>query len=147
MLYHTGMELIEVEIANHTFRGMEIRGFGSENIVKISKSLIHHNQGSGIYAYNSNLIVENTTISGNHAGDENGGGVQFSENSTYSLLLNNVTITKNSAEYGGGIATHGEVVIQNSIITNNSAYLLSTSDCDGDPISNGHNFMGNITWL
>ena len=87
MLYNTGMELIEVEIANHTFRGMEIRGFGSEHIVKISKSLIHHNQGSGIYAYNSNLNVENTTISGNHAGDENGGGVQFSENSTYSLLL------------------------------------------------------------
>ncbi|MEN8241035.1 MAG: choice-of-anchor Q domain-containing protein, partial [Chloroflexota bacterium] len=142
-LNDAGMVLNHVDISDNDDRGMEIFLHGSEDIVVISNSLISNNQESGINAVGSNLRLENVTISGNGNSATEGGGIRYKTVSGVSALLNNVTITENTAQSGGGLFTEGNLTLQNSIITNNNATHLASSDCYGDPISNGYNFIGN----
>jgi len=75
------------------------------------------NDGGGIYCYSSNLILENVTITDNTADD--GGGIYcYSSN----LILENVTITDNTADDGGGICCHSSSPsLANVTITGNLA--------------------------
>jgi hypothetical protein len=74
--------------------------------------------GGGIYNYDSNLNIENITISNNIA-EFKGGGI-------YSRYLNsnveNITINNNNARDGGGFyASRSDLSIKNVVINNNTA--------------------------
>ena len=94
--------------------------------------------GGGIVNDLSTLLVNNSTISGNTA--ISGGGISNLVDSN--VTLNNVTITANSATAmsGGGIFSAGTLKVGNSLIAGNSS--TSAPDCDGILISEGHNLLG-----
>jgi hypothetical protein len=77
--------------------------------------------GSGIYnAYGGSAILNNSTVSGNHAAGDNyvlGGGI--SNGGT--LTLNNSTVSGNSALGGGGISNGGTLTLNNCTVSGNSA--------------------------
>ena len=77
--------------------------------------------GGGIHVRHSTLLVSDTTVSGNTAGNA-GGGVSLYE--TYGVTLDGVTVTGNQALGGGGIAAGaGEVTITHSTISDNDGYI------------------------
>jgi hypothetical protein len=142
--------------------------------------------GGGIYQFSGNMVIEGSTISGNSVtgfGYSSGGGIMLQcclatiKNSTISgnsayvdgggllvsrdvdldpLVLNNVTITDNTADAnadglggGGGLAVYGTssqlIAIQNSIIAGNQAISFGNDDCtsfEGGIISRGYNLVG-----
>jgi len=114
-------------------------GIINKGNLTISHSSIQNNFGSGVYnATASNLILNNTTVSGNSA-VASGGGI-FNDGD---LTINNTTITNNSApSYGGGIV--GDFVSLNSIVAGNrGTYWV---DCSlGSLVSLGYNLFGNIS--
>ncbi len=74
--------------------------------------------GGGIYTYSGSVTLTNSTLSGNSAAL--GGGIH-----TYSgsVTLTNSTLSGNSAQYGGGIDSRsGSVTLSNSTLSGNSAY-------------------------
>ncbi|WP_298338202.1 right-handed parallel beta-helix repeat-containing protein [Ferrimicrobium sp.] len=90
--------------------------------VTISGATVNHN-GGGIADFHSSLTIDDSTISGNSAGDggnKNGGGI-YSDGGT--LTIDNSTISGNSAgDGGGGIeGLTGVVTINDSTISGNSA--------------------------
>ncbi len=90
--------------------------------VTISGATVNRN-GGGIADFHSTLTIENSTISGNSAGDggiRNGGGI-YSDGGA--LTIDNSTISGNSASSdGGGIGGFtGVVTINDSTISGNSA--------------------------
>jgi CSLREA domain-containing protein len=134
------------------------------------KSTVSNNralQGGGIqngYQDQTNMVIETSTISGNHAGpDGQGGGIQ----NYGSLTLRNSTVTGNKATFAGGIemfdgtlaiewstiafntATQpgggliinsGTVTALGSIIAKNKAgQFVSAKNCSAAITSNGHN--------
>ncbi|MCD4819584.1 MAG: right-handed parallel beta-helix repeat-containing protein, partial [Candidatus Cloacimonetes bacterium] len=106
-----------VSVENVTISNLKItNGFASNGL---------NSMGGGILCNNSGLILENVTISNNSA--NYGGGIHFSSYSS-NLILFNVTIDNNSAagasnfHYGGGIyCTSSYPILENVSITNNSA--------------------------
>ena len=80
-----------------------------------------NNGGVGIYfggGYNdsSKYTVKGCTISGNNAGDYNGGGAYIKTNTSGSVngtltLKDGVRISGNTAKHGGGIAVHSATLI------------------------------------
>jgi hypothetical protein len=82
------------------------------------------------------LILNNCTISGNSA-QENGGGIS----NTGVLTLNNTTVSGNlsfssQTAYGGGISNTGTLTVSTSTVSGNS-FVLTTSFGGGTPIPNG----------
>jgi hypothetical protein len=78
--------------------------------------------GGGIYNYITaiarTLTLENTTVSGNTAGDY-GGGIY---NSSGTLELTNTTVSGNTADYGGGIYnSSGTLELTNATVSGNTA--------------------------
>jgi hypothetical protein len=91
--------------------------------------------GGGIYNVN-NVILENSTLSGNSA--SSGGGI-YNNDSTL-LTIENSTLSGNSADWAGGIANMaGTIDLHNTIIANSS----SGSDCitEGGSISSDHSLI------
>jgi hypothetical protein len=82
------------------------------------KSGYQYAQGGGIYNYLGILTLENSTVSGNHAGW--GGGIF---NVYASLTLENSIVSNNSAGTGGGIFTNRRVSLTSSTISDNRASL------------------------
>jgi hypothetical protein len=82
------------------------------------------NNGRGIYIDNSNININNCTISGNSA--DWGSGIGICNSST--LIITGSTISGNSADSGGGIYnyTGSTLTIYESTISDNSV-----SDCGG----------------
>ncbi len=88
--------------------------------------------GGGIYAYNSALTIDGTTVTGNNGGDSLGGGIYISGakgNGTASdpyipAVIKNATIENNTAKCGGGINASGPVKISDTTITGNTATTL-----------------------
>jgi predicted outer membrane repeat protein len=68
-------------------------------------------------ASNGNLTLANVTLSGGNAGGENGGAVL----NAGSLTLDDVTLTNNSARFGGAIYSTGTVTITGSAISGSTA--------------------------
>ncbi len=67
-----------------------------------------------------NLIILNSTLSGNHANSSNGGAIY----NTGTVSIANSTLSSNQATYGGGIYSDGSsssVVITNSTLSGNVA--------------------------
>ena len=73
--------------------------------------------GGGMYINSGDVLITNSTLSGNRA-DE--GGAVYKEN-TEDITLVNTTVTNNTAySRGGGVYSHGALVIHNSIIAGNT---------------------------
>ncbi len=95
--------------------------------------------GGGIDNYQGNLLLSQSTVSGNTAG-RNGGGIVNYAAST--LELNSSTIADNSAaDFGGGIWSAGLLRTGNSIVARNSADDGS-ANIDGTLFSLGTNLIG-----
>jgi CSLREA domain-containing protein len=109
--------------------------------VLIQRSAIINNTatstGGGILN-NNQLIVENSTISGNDSSGTIGGGIYNNGDTT----LRNATIAFNTSGQGGAFYNPigSTLVTQNSIIASNTP-----DDCRGDASSNGNNLIGNST--
>ena len=85
-------------------------------------------RGGGIYGYESDLTISNSTISNNYT-DNQGGGIYIRLLSGLSLIVSNSTISGNSIDdgVGGGISVYspsqaeaGDAIITNSTICNNT---------------------------
>ncbi|MCI5194458.1 MAG: choice-of-anchor D domain-containing protein [Candidatus Electrothrix sp. AU1_5] len=137
-------------------------GYGG-GIAAISSSVVLKNstvsgnsaeEGGGFYIYGSSsmAIVEHSTISGNSAGRRGGGGISAIGGG--SVILNNSTVSENSAMgnssyygYGGGIsATSSDgVFLLNSTISGNSADMAGgiRISSDSEVILNSSLVSGN----
>ncbi|MEM9059090.1 MAG: choice-of-anchor Q domain-containing protein [Pseudomonadota bacterium] len=94
--------------------------------------------GGGVYARDSNLIVTNSTISGNTASTGGGGiAVQQSFNQVATAHITNSTITGNetlnNTQGGGIIAFVGDLTIHNSIFLGNTAFFAPELAISGLP--------------
>lgn len=114
----------------------------TEGIVNIEGGTLSNNTGNGngggaIYAYNSAVTIgDGVQITGNQAtGDDSGGGAIALSGSS-SLEIGKATISDNSAQYGGGIASwsQGTTTLNGTTISNNTA-LSTTGWGNGGGIS------------
>jgi hypothetical protein len=117
-------------------------------LMSINHSIVSGNsavdRGAGIYSeYFSNVTIDNSTISGNTAG--NGGGVF---NSTVATMeISNSTLSGNSAAHVGGGAFNyflSELTITNSTLSGNSAGVGGGVASDGNSLTlNNSTLSGN----
>lgn len=129
----------------------------------LSASTINNNQasgrGGGIFQdgrVDGNIVVKNTTFSGNSA-SVSGGAINHnspdsSDDYPYgnTITLQNVTITRNTSSNGGGIyaVTNAIVNSHNSIIalnTDNNSGDGSYPDLSGKLSANGYNLIGSTS--
>ena len=111
--------------------------------------------GGGVYNQ-GNLVLVNSTLSGNKATKTNGGGL-LHNNSNSSLFgelkMMNTTITQNSADLGsgGGVyrsgVDYGELNAGNTIIAGNSNLNNSAPDVKGKLNSWGCNLFGSTSGM
>jgi len=120
-------------------KGMTISGGGASRVFQIQSagtatlrnlSIVNGSasfgtSGGGIALIAGSLTLDHSLVSGNSAGTPlfggAGGGIYV--DGTGTLTVTNTTITKNSAELGGGIYLNaGTVVATNVTITNNAAH-------------------------
>jgi len=96
--------------------------------------------GAGIELFGAVTVI-NSTISGNTAQGNDGGG--FYKNFAGTLTIINSTIYGNGAVHGGGIATAGSStpILRNTILAGNTA-TMSAPNILGTVGSNGHNLIG-----
>lgn len=138
-----------MEIDHSTIRGSVLRwgctGISNTGNLRISQSSVtdngsfYPNFGAGLCNYGE-AIIANSTISGNNANNEVGGGI-YNEGK---LSLYNTTINDNQAATGGGIYHQsGEISIQNSLIAQNVSQD-GTDDCFGVLTSHGYNLIGSL---
>ncbi|MDO9578814.1 MAG: Ig-like domain-containing protein [Candidatus Cloacimonadales bacterium] len=97
-------------------------GVSTQSSVPVIKnSSIYNNDGNGIYCYSSSPQVINTTITNNHS-ESVGSGIYLYINSN--MYMENVTISNNyEGQYGGGggiYCYNSDPIILNSIISDNS---------------------------
>jgi hypothetical protein len=102
-------------------------------------------QGGGIQRAGV-LSMANTTVSGNCAGGNYGGGIHLIPSAT-SLALVNVTLTDHeSGNFGDGLGIGGAAVpvtMVNSIAANNRVRgVAALHDCSGTVTSEGYNLIG-----
>ncbi len=81
-----------------------------------------NSSGGGIYGQGSQIIVENSAISGHDVGGY-GGGISYGGGDIYSdIILRNSVVSDNSAEAGAGLFTSlASLTLENSIINDNNA--------------------------
>ncbi len=129
------------------------------------------NQGGGIengFPFETTMIIDRSTISGNKAPKGQGGGIQ----NVGTLTIINSTISGNKTKHGGGLMNHqgsttieystivfnigtnfgggiylnsGDVTVQGSIIAKNTAEFAGGRNCSGPVISQGHNLENGDT--
>jgi hypothetical protein len=107
----------------------------------VESSIISDNSGTAVYNTGS-VIILNSTLSGNSAGQgDSGGGIKTGDfkNPGSSATIINSTISGNSASEGGGISNcYGFVSVVNSTISGNSAKYDGggIGNCGGVEIAN-----------
>ncbi|MEO1519462.1 MAG: right-handed parallel beta-helix repeat-containing protein [Cyanobacteria bacterium J06633_2] len=136
--------------------GILINGFSRRLDITVSNSTISNNtsvsKGAGLYARNVNLALSNTTVSGNEV-DEQGGGlfIEASSTGTDVVVIENSTISDNTAASGGGIfQTYGAASLElaNSIVANNQGGDVRGDrlvDADGINIVTDGSVIGALT--
>jgi hypothetical protein len=90
----------------------------------IANTIISDNSEHGVYNDGGYVMILNSTLSGNSAGQgDSGGGISIGSFKTPGgVTVINSTISGNSADVGGGIAiSYGGVIVVNSTISGNSA--------------------------
>ena len=105
--------------------GINNNGTGTLTVTNstVSGNTATNNSGGGIFS-NGNLTINNTSVSGNTAANSpgfNGGGGIFISNGTVTLI--NSTVSNNStSNRGGGInSVSGNVTLNNSTVSSNTA--------------------------
>ncbi len=137
---------------NNSSAGGGIYNDADSGELKLNRCCIDQNSahgGGGIFNIGL-LTVVNCTISGNSTKNGPGGGI-YSESD--GLEIFDSTICSNSAMipgggnggWGGGVFFTGDVGnhVANTIIANNAAIYVSTSDFRNGFVSYGHNLIGN----
>jgi hypothetical protein len=135
-------------IERSTIQGSTLRfgctGVSNSGTMHISDSAIldnglyYPNFGAGLCNWGETTLV-NSTISGNEANADPGGGI-YSDGP--SLALYNTSLVHNHAGAGGGIYVQsGSVTLQNSLVAQNTADEDS-QDCWGSLNSLGYNLLG-----
>ena len=119
--------------ANQEGGGFYVRGGnGNTPTVILSNSTISGNRtnvnsGGGLYIFEANATIVNTTVSGNYSFDEGGGIYVGGTTGTATITITNSTITGNTSgatgQGGGGLFALNNInaEINNSIIAGNSA--------------------------
>ncbi len=149
-------ELATVNITNSTIISNVAGGLGGAqggaiyarsatvNIINsavISNAVSEHSNGGGMYVFDTNLTLVNSTLSNNNTSAEGGGAFL----NTSPVFITNTTIFSNSAEYGGGLREfNSNVSLKNTIIAGNVA-SNSRPDCYGTFTSQGHNLIGDTS--
>ena len=117
----------------------------------IDSTINDNSSGVGVWIYNQNASIVNSTISGNEnpGYSYNGGGIEYGGTGDQALLLRNVTITLNqTTNSGGGIymsdLNGGQVLLANSILAGNTAASIGP-DCYGPVDSQGYNIIGDTS--
>ncbi len=108
-----------IATAKKEFGLFSIGSSGTATIEDLALSKGHAAQGSAI-SNSGTLTVRDDTIFANEAASGSFGGA-IENNIGASLTVLDSTISKNSAEEGGGIDSYGTLAIVNSTITENSA--------------------------
>ncbi|HEX5037470.1 MAG TPA: choice-of-anchor Q domain-containing protein [bacterium] len=101
--------------------------------------------GGGLLANDGDLILRNTTLSGNVASVSGGGLYVFSDGI---VTANNLTVTLNNASNGAtgdgggiGVAATASLTLSNSIVAHNFDAGADAPDCFGNVASGGHNLL------
>ena len=150
------LELVRTRVSNNSAAdggGLFVSGIGNTTAVTfvVQDSLFDQNsarsRGGAIYNFDSgdtSVVVElvNTTLADNSA-VFNGGAVHAVGGR---MDLTNVTVSENSTlGDGGGLSWSGNggYRLLNTVVTDNSAFTLSTSDLSANTfVSLGHNLIG-----
>ena len=135
-------------ILDSTIRGNQgnTGGISADQLV-IRNSSISGNTGdaeSGGITANSDAIIVNSTISGNTS--PAGGGIYASGAGNVQII--NSTITLNTADTGsgGGIYANADTHLTNTILSGNIASPPAINpDCEGQIVSGGYNLFGDMT--
>jgi len=147
-----------VTVASCTIRGSLSLGIGSgidnfSGSMTVTNSTLSANialVGGGINNVGGNLTVTNSTISGNKP--LSGGGIENAKGGTLTIINStisgNAAVSGNTGLSGGGIENSATLVIQNTIVADNTADTgpdvdnaagsVTAGDCMiGDPSGNG----------
>jgi CSLREA domain-containing protein len=115
--------------------------FGNSAVGSITGS-----SGGGLRSASAGeLILINSTVSGNSA-DLHGGGIHTdSETHLYNVTIANNTGSANSGSGGDGggvsVASNGTLTVRNSLIADNAENGGGTPDCSGTLTSEGYNLI------
>ena len=104
---------------------------------------VGHWEGGGIHVASGYATLNNNTVSGNMA-TNSGGGIYMSG---VTLILNSSTVSNNMANRGGGIeAEFGAVTLQNTILAGNTTTGPELSpDCYANIGTAGYNLIGDTS--
>jgi hypothetical protein len=94
-------------------------------------------EGGGLFIFQGNVRIVDSTISGNQS-TGTGGGLSFTGGQGSSLLLRLTTVSGNTAKKRGGsllIGTSDEVELDHAIVANGSPQDLAASDPSGPPVT------------
>ncbi len=97
-------------------------------------------QGGGIFVednFNNSAALQNVTLSGNLADEGGGLFVMSPTDLRYVTVFRNTATTKS----GGGMVGGATITLASTIVAGNSA--ASNSDCSGNVLSNGYNLIQN----
>jgi len=118
---------------NYTFNphigGVYCNYYLYSGVVTVANSTISKNSGVAIFNQSGTVTIANSNISGNRGGSLGGGAFNFGGSLDFygtpipggNMSFANSTISKNSAEHGGGIFNRGAVTIENSTVSDNKA--------------------------
>lgn len=124
--YDADLTLDDITITEGTsYTGGGIQNHGR---LDIQRSTVTGNtgvQGGGIYNFDGDLYISDSTISNNAASTEGGTGGGIRNGYDTTLMIINTTFTGNIASYGGGLYTNGPAYIRNSTFSDNTAYRYS----------------------
>lgn len=102
------------------------------------------NRGGAIYAYADMLTLNGKCLMENNSARSYGGGVYIAGSYRW-LIFRNITITKNTAQQGGGIYLNKDNTGYDLEICQNTTVLGNTSSADGSPnnlyLNNGRMFQ------
>ncbi len=144
-IFNTFIGVLTLDSSSVTGNNSDADGGGIEiggGSLTITGSTISNNNtgglGGGLGVFGGTAALVNSTVSSNVA--ISGGGI-FDNGS---LSLRNSTVSGNTAtEFGGGIYTFRTVILQNSIVAENTAVI--GPDCSGSFISSGYNLLGDTS--
>ncbi|MCF0214812.1 MAG: hypothetical protein HUK13_10345, partial [Muribaculaceae bacterium] len=145
---------VQLNISNCNITGsMALGGHGgviatnNNNIVHITNSSVYRSKAKegGVISTDSGNVIElsNSSFVKNKALNGNGGVI--SSNGTTTVTIHNSTLNNNRANGNGGVISGATIVLENAVLTNNSAFNGGAiyGDTNGlVNVSNSH-FTGN----
>ncbi|HEX8194602.1 MAG TPA: FG-GAP-like repeat-containing protein [Pyrinomonadaceae bacterium] len=121
--------------------------FNAGNALNILRSTLNDNialsSGGAIYNSYGSVNIANSTIANNSANGSGGGIFNSNDGDNNNVLtLNNVTISNNDADTGGGVTNRKTAFVRNTIIAGNTARRDPDVEGVSNFISLGNNLIG-----